>query len=156
MAYCGYNDVWQCGDADREHPLTCSLRDTTRSQSSTFFMIEPSKLNKGLILPSTEPSTTQAQYIPTQWGVPISQSSSSSTLLRLSTSFFTSSTSAPSTSTNNPSSTIPSSTPSSTTASESTGLSQSDKIAIGVGLGIGIPSIIVGCLCAYFGYLPTR
>jgi hypothetical protein len=33
-------------------------------------MIEPTKLAKGSILPSIEPTTTQTQYIPTQWGIP--------------------------------------------------------------------------------------
>lgn len=156
MAYCGSNDIWQCGDTDRENPLSCNLADTTTSVSSTFFMIEPSKLAKGSILPSTEPSTTHAQYIPTQWGVPRAQSSISSTPLAFSSSFSTISTSLPSTSVNNPSRTSLSSSPSSTTVGDNNGLSQSDKIALGVGLGIGVPTILIGCLCAYFGYLPTR
>ena len=25
MAYCGYNDLWQCGDTDRTNPISCNL-----------------------------------------------------------------------------------------------------------------------------------
>ncbi|KAF4635748.1 hypothetical protein G7Y89_g2341 [Cudoniella acicularis] len=96
MAYCGSNNLWQCGDTDRTQPISCNLSATTNTASSTFFMIEPSKLAKGSVLPSTEPTTTESQYIPTQWGKPsaaatVLQNSSTSTTTAQTISLVTSS-----------------------------------------------------------------
>jgi hypothetical protein len=121
---------------------------------STFFMVEPSNFPKSLILSSTEPSTAQAQYIPTQWEyqqLNLVPSRRHSCLTRVSPQF-----------------------PVLRSAESPIALrgrafphlrlrqllaiitgSASDKIAVGVGLGIGIPSLIVACVSAYFGYLPT-
>jgi hypothetical protein len=98
MAYCGSNNMWQCGETDRTHPIGCNFSDTTGSDSSTFFMIEPTKLSKGPVLPSTEPQTTEAQYIPTQWGKPEAaiSATTSPSITSVSISTITSSSSSPS------------------------------------------------------------
>jgi hypothetical protein len=139
MAYCGYNDLWQCGDTDRTGPISCNTSDATTSDSSTFFMIEPTKLAKGSILPSTEPTTTQRQYIPTQWGKPESATSTTSVIVSPSTTFTKISLSITSVSTATPS---PSSSPTSSQSSSSgRGLSAADWA--GIGIAIALASLVV-------------
>ncbi|KAL2068135.1 hypothetical protein VTL71DRAFT_16233 [Oculimacula yallundae] len=71
MVYCGCDNIWQCADNDREHTLSeCHTSSITISYSSTFFMIEPSKLAITKSLASIAPTTIEAQYVPTQWGKP--------------------------------------------------------------------------------------
>jgi hypothetical protein len=84
MTYCGHNNLWQCGNTDRTHPFSCNFSDTTKSDSTTFFMVDPTKLATLSVLPSTAPTTTGAKYIPTQWGTPQAGISSTSTRLAIS------------------------------------------------------------------------
>ncbi|KAE9382010.1 hypothetical protein N431DRAFT_321278 [Stipitochalara longipes BDJ] len=148
MAYCGYNDIWQCGNTDRKNPISCNTSDITTSDSSTFFMIEPTKLAKGSILPSTEPTTAQTQYIPTQWGKPeattlptsiIASSSMTSTIILPSIT---------SVSTTRSFSSSPVSSPS---GSSSSGLSAGDDAGIAIGI-ITLVVTIVGVWIAWKQY----
>jgi hypothetical protein len=139
MAYCGYNDLWQCGDTDRTNPISCNTSDATTSDSSTFFMIEPTKLAKGPILASTEPTTTQSQYIPTQWGKPEAA---------ISATFMTSTTTSPSTISVSTTTPLPSPSPTNSSSSSSgNGLS----LGADIGIGLGVGSFIVGSVGAYYG-----
>lgn len=117
MAYCGSNNIWQCGDTDRTRPFACNLSDVDEYGSSTFWMLEPTKLALESNLPSTAPTTTDPRYVPTQWGVPRatreSEASASAT------------------------------DPLITRSSMPGGMSLEERIEIGVGIGVGVPSALV-------------
>jgi len=144
MAYCGYNDSWQCGDTDRTNPISCNTSDATTSDSSTFFMIEPTKLAKGLILPSTEPSTTQTQFIPTQWGKP--EAAISATSVTVSPSM-TSSITSPSISSGSTKGPLPSSNSTSSSSSSS-----GSGLSAGADTGIAIAGLVVAIVGVWIAW----
>ena len=151
MAYCGYNDLWQCGNTDRTNPISCNLSHTTTSDSSTFFMIEPTKLAKGSILQSTEPTTTQTQFIPTQWGKPEAATSATSAISLIVSQSMTSTTTSSSITSVSTMTQLPSSSATSNPSSSSSG-----GLPAGADAGIAIAGLIVAIATLWVAWKQYR
>jgi hypothetical protein len=139
MSYCGANNIWQCGWGKREQLLSCDFRKTTDTAYSTFFMIEPTKLAYGLVLP-TAATTTIQHFIPTQWGVPTAGSVSSSTSQEAPSPVITSASGTGSMIT------APSASESPDTGAEGTKLSFDGRVALISGLALGIPTFLAAII----------
>lgn len=146
MVACGSN-IWQCYNAaNRDSPFSTCDFSSTQSPYSTFFMVDPTNLAYGPTLPAIEPSTTQTQYVPTQWGVPTAQTSTiltSSVTQPTTSSTATSSHLSPSSSLSLPAA------PTATTQGGHKSLSAGDIGGI-VGAAVGFVAIITGLLGAVY------